>query len=77
MTKAECETNIRDLFHEWRKDKGLLCTPPDKLIFENFFSWLDDNYQKFLKFRTRTSVRQDVGLWFDQEVRKARMREGK
>ena len=67
MTKDKCEGVIRQLCHVWREDRGLSGTPPEDLSFEDFYSWLKDNHRPYLGFRTSTSVRYDVELWFDQE----------
>ena len=68
MIKAECERVIRQLCHEWRKANGLTETPAEKLSFEQFYMWLKDNHSRYLAFRTTTSVRYDVEMWFDQEL---------
>lgn len=34
-----------------------------------FYSWMDQNHANYLAFRTTTSVRYDVEMWFDQEFK--------
>jgi len=46
-------------------------TPADRLSFSDFFSWAEQNYRSYLSFRTTTSVRFDVEMWFDQEFKQA------
>lgn len=67
MKKAECESAIRELCWKWREVQNLENVPPEKLGFLRFYLWLQDNYPRYLKFRTTTSVRFDVELWFDKE----------
>jgi hypothetical protein len=68
MKKAESESAIKHLCHKWREDCGLLSTPPEKLSFREFFTWLNHNYSQYLRFRTSLSVERDVELWFDEEL---------
>lgn len=67
MKKGECEKAIRYLCHEWRSNCGLSDTPPEKLSFSRFFSWMQQNYPAYLNFRTSTSVSYDAEMWFDEE----------
>lgn len=67
MKKAECEDAIRKLCWEWRQAEKLDAAPSEKLSFLAFYKWLQDNYPSYLRFRTTTSVRFDIELWFDQE----------
>jgi len=68
MIKAECEKAIRQLCHQWRTANGLTNTPARKLSFEQFYIWLVDNHPSYLRFRTTTSRRYDIEMWFDQEL---------
>lgn len=68
INKSECERAIRFLFHRWCKSHILSKTQKDELVFSNFISWIRQNYPRYLKFRTRTSVDYDAQLWFDQEL---------
>lgn len=70
MKKAECEQTLRHLCHVWR-ESGLSETPVGGLSFIQFFSWVEQNYPSYLNFRTTTSVRFDVEMWFDQEFKQA------
>lgn len=67
MTKAESERAIRHLCHEWRTSSGRAATPESELSFSQFYTWVEQNYGSYLRFRTTTSVRYDVEMWFDQE----------
>lgn len=69
MKKAECEKAVRSLCHDWRDTCGFMTTPMDKLNSYSFLSWLRENHPHWLKFRTTTSVEDDVELWFDQEFK--------
>ncbi len=70
MKKAEAETAIRWLCHEWRKVKGYSGIPTDDLSFIDFMSWLEDHYPRYLTFRSRVSNDYLVELWFDQEFKR-------
>ena len=39
----------------------------EELSFTSFFDWVENNYGSYLDFRTITSVRYDVEMWFDDE----------
>lgn len=67
MKKDECERGIRALCHQWRTDAGLDDTPTESLSFTQFMNWLQNNHPSYVRFRTTTSVRFDVEMWFDQE----------
>lgn len=69
MKKSDCETAIRHLLHKWRRDCGFGEVPEAHLSFSEFYSWLEQNYSNYLAFRTTTSVRYDVEMWFDQELK--------
>lgn len=67
MKKDECEQAIRALCHTWREVRGLLNIAPGDLSFLDFKSWARENYPRYFKFRTSTSVDYDTEMWFDQE----------
>ena len=69
MKKAECETAIRHLCHQWRKECGLSDVAADQLNFGSFFSWVQQNYSSYLDFHATTSVSYDVEMWFDDEFK--------
>jgi hypothetical protein len=69
MTKAECEKAIRSLVHDWAKLRGVNVGQAEMPSFSDFFGWVTDNYPRCLQFRTTTSVRYDVEMWFDQELK--------
>ena len=71
MTKDQAERAIRHLCHEWAKLRGIAIDPNAHPSFEDFFSWVQDNYSPYLTFRTSMSVRDDVENWFDQEFKQA------
>ena len=66
MKKSEVEPAIRYLCHQWRKDRGFEAVPNDQLSFSDFYLWLETNHSPYLRFRTTTSVRYDIEMWFDQ-----------
>jgi hypothetical protein len=69
MKKSESEPVIRHLLHKWRTDCGFDDVPNDELSFSKFYSWMEQNYPNYLAFRTTTSVRYDIEMWFDQEFK--------
>lgn len=69
MTKSEAERAIRHLCHEWAGLRGIGIDSNNQPSFEDFFSWANDNYSRYMKFRSTTSVRDDVESWFDQEFK--------
>lgn len=69
MTKGEAERAIRYLCHEWAKLLRIKIDPKEQPSFREFFSWIQDNYSQYLKFRTTTSASYDVESWFDQEFK--------
>ena len=71
MTKNESQSAIKHICHRWREVRDLVSAPPEELIFSDFFSWVGENYSRYLEFRTTSpSVRYDVELWFDQEFKR-------
>lgn len=69
MRKSECERVIRYLCGEWAKLRGITVDPMTEPSFNDFYQWIGDNFSTYLTFRTTTSVREDVELWFDQEFK--------
>lgn len=69
MPKGECEQAIRHLCHKWREERGYDNTPEGDLSFSQFYTWIEQNYSGYLRFRTTISVRYDVEMWFDQEFK--------
>ena len=68
MKKAECETAIRQLCHEWAEARGIPITPSDHPSFANFKSWLSERgYSRYLRFRSVAGPNYDAEMWFDQE----------
>jgi hypothetical protein len=67
MRISECEPVIRHLLHKWREDCGFGDVPEAELSFSTFYSWMEQKHSNYLTFRTTTSVRYDVEMWFDQE----------
>lgn len=74
MKKSECEPIVRHLLHKWREDCGFDDLPEADLSFSKFYSWMEKNYSRYLVFRTTTSVRYDVEMWFDQEFNQTERR---
>jgi hypothetical protein len=69
MRKSECEPVIRHLLHKWREDCGFGDVPEAELSFSTFYWWMEQKHSNYLTFRTTTSVRYDVEMWFDQEFK--------
>jgi hypothetical protein len=69
MKKAECEAVIRQLCDQWAGLRGIFKQPEHQPNFSDFYSWMEQNYPRYLDFRTTTSARYDVEMWFDQEFR--------
>ena len=69
MKRDDCETAIRHLCHQWRKESGLADLPPDQISFSTFLSWVRRNHSSYLDFRTTTSISYDAEMWFDDEFR--------
>lgn len=69
MKKSESEPVVHHLLHKWRTDCGFDDVPNDELSFSKFYSWMEQNYSNYLAFRTTTSVRYDIEMWFDQEFK--------
>jgi hypothetical protein len=67
IKEAESEQAVRHLCHKWRADYGYSDTPAETLSFSQFYAWLEKDYWSYLQFRTTTSVRYDVEMWFDHE----------
>ncbi len=69
MKKGECETFIRELCRKWGKRHGVSASPASQPSFQEFISWVRQNYPAYLKFKTSTSVEYDAEMWFDQEFK--------
>ncbi len=69
MTKDEAERSIRHLCHEWVRLRGIRIDPNEQPSFDDFYTWVQDNYSQHLKFRTTTTVPYDVENWFDEEFK--------
>lgn len=68
MKKAECETAIRHLCHEWAR--GLSEAELVHPSYSWFKSWLSDNhYSQYLDFRAVPSADYVAEMWFDQEFK--------
>lgn len=65
MKKSEAKQIIHVLFDQWRKECGLTETNSSDLSFYDFYDWVEQKYAQVLDFRTTTSVRYDVEMWFD------------
>jgi hypothetical protein len=66
MKKEESEKVIEQLSYEWAKLQGLTMSADEQPSFADFYSWLQQNYSAVLRFKTTTSVRDDVERWFDR-----------
>ncbi len=71
MKKAEAETAIRRLCHEWREARGLPLPDGEAYYsFPDFKTWLGEkHYSHCLNFRSSTSASGDAGRWFDEEMK--------
>ena len=69
MKKQECEKAIRYLCSEWAKLRGVQIPSKEQPSFEDFFAWLQQNYDQYLNFRSTLSVSDQVGTWFDDEFK--------
>ena len=67
MKKSECEPAIRQLCGQWAELRGISKRPEHQPSVSDFYSWVEQNYPRYLMFRTTTNVRFDVEMWFDQE----------
>jgi len=69
MKKSEAEQAIRYLCGVWGDSVGIMPDPAASPCFPAFMRWMRDNHPQYLKFRTTTSVSDDVERWFDQEFK--------
>ncbi|SMF82956.1 hypothetical protein SAMN06265365_14826 [Tistlia consotensis] len=69
MKKAEAESHIRSLCHDWRRETGQDHVPAGELSPAQFITWLRQRYPQVLRFRTSLSIDYDVEFWFDQEFK--------
>lgn len=69
-TKAECETVIRQLVHQWAKANSI--KPGSETIpsFSEFRSWIDlQGLSQYLNFRSVMGPYEDAARWFDEELK--------
>ncbi|WP_281803481.1 hypothetical protein [Methylocystis echinoides] len=67
--KAECESVIRHLSHEWAAQAGVN-VGVDHASFSAFESWLSGKgYSHYLSFRSVRGSREDAEQWFDEEMK--------
>lgn len=71
MKKADAESAIRHLCHQWRRECGFSETPADQLSFYTFQTWVQQNHPSYLNFRTTISVSYDAEMWFDDEFKQS------
>ena len=70
MKKSECETAIRQLCHDWAKEKGIVISSEHDPGFSKFTTWLEEKvYSKYLDFRSVAGPLYDAEVWFDQEMK--------
>lgn len=69
MKKQECEKAIRYLCSEWAKLRGVIIPPKEQPSFMDFFSWLRQNHNQYLNFRSTLPVEDQVEAWFDDELK--------
>ena len=66
MKKSEAEPIVRHFCTRWyaenREAQG------DHPSVTDFIEWLGENRSDVLNFRTTTSFRYDIELWFDDEL---------
>ncbi len=67
MKKSECKPVIHQLCSQWAELRGITKRPEHQPSFGDFVSCVEQNYPRYLRFRTTTSVRYDVEMWFDHE----------
>ena len=71
MKKADCETAIRHLCGVWSKETNTPQTAESEPSFSEFWNWVESRFPAYLRFRTTTSVHDDVEMWFDDEFNQA------
>jgi len=68
IRKDEAEQAVRNFCTKWAEERGLPHQPDDP-SFSDFYSWLQQKSPGHLKFRTSTSVRDDVERWSISEFK--------
>ncbi|WP_157971141.1 hypothetical protein [Pseudogemmobacter bohemicus] len=71
MKKADCESAVRSLCHDWLRDTGQDSSAPGfhPSVYA-FMNWMRDNgYGGYLTFRSRMGAAYDVEMWFDDEFK--------
>ena len=69
VTKGEAEKVIRHLCSRWSKLKNIPMAPKSVPSFYEFYLWVESNYPQYLRFRSGTSVQDDVERWFIEEFK--------
>ncbi|MDO8273558.1 MAG: hypothetical protein Q7U82_16815 [Gammaproteobacteria bacterium] len=69
MTKQESEKAIRYLCTEWAKLRGIQTPPIEQPSFSDFHSWVKENHNSVLKFRSTLSVSEQLEAWFDDQFK--------
>lgn len=73
MKKADAEKAIRPLVHDWAKEVGFKIedrSVENEPSFYEFQTWLQqNNYGRYLKFRSTAGSLYDAEMWFDQELK--------
>ncbi|KGT73437.1 hypothetical protein MA20_44335 [Bradyrhizobium japonicum] len=68
MKKGEAEAAISHLVDKW-VEQAKEPWPPDGLhhySFGTFWTWLQDNYHQYTKFRAVPNARYVAEMWFDR-----------
>jgi hypothetical protein len=68
VKKAEAEKAVRQMCHEWAKQRGLSRADYPSANFIDFWFWAQAKYLIYLKFQTATGVKHDVEMWFGDEM---------
>lgn len=75
MKKADAAKAIRLLVHEWAKEVGFKTddrSVENEPSFYAFQTWLQqNNYGRYLKFRSTAGALYDAEMWFDKELKQA------
>ena len=67
VKKDEAEKALRYLCHKWREETGRSNTPESELCFSDYLSWVRENSNSYLTFRSVMPVTDVVETWFNQE----------
>ncbi len=70
--KSDTEPKIRHLIDCWLSEQGFPFQSQKEPSFSDFYMLLQSNHSSLLCWRTTTSVRYDVEMWFDKAVREKR-----